>query len=97
MKYFCFRLSMPNVGSYNGKWSGEKDLYARVLKFYKKDKVPECKSYSYPFGDGWVARIDVTEVDSKEAKRIQKVSQGFLGYDWMINSIIEHDKIIYFK
>ena len=29
-KFLCFTLTMPNVGSWNGKWTGEKDLHAVV-------------------------------------------------------------------
>ena len=29
----CFELSMPGVGSWDGKWSGSGDYYARVRSF----------------------------------------------------------------
>ena len=93
-----FELSMPNVGSWNGKWTGEKDYHARVRRFCGNDlpkarEILAKKSYDYNFGDGWRAEVDVMQVDSKEAARIRKKSVGFCGYDWMIDSIIHKGDI----
>ena len=87
----CFKLSMPGVSSWNGKWSGRDNLYAKVLNLKSQ---PNREYYSYDFGDGWRAGISVSVVDSKEARKLRTKSQGFYGYDWMIDSIIKHDKII---
>lgn len=90
-----FRLTMPNRGSWNGKWSGESTMYARVEKFSKSDiidyKINEKinKDFYYTWDDGWSACVDVMRVDSKEAKNIRKYSKGFCGYDWMIDSILK--------
>lgn len=51
-------------------------------------------SFYYNFGDGWGMSISVREVDSKEAAKIRKKSVGFCGYDWAIDSILQHQKII---
>ena len=100
----CFKLSMPNRGSWNGRWSGEADVYARV--FYvgtakktieKYKKIIEEGSYYYNFGDGWGASISVEEITGAEAKKIKKITHGFCGYDWMIDSIIKNGDIIYDK
>jgi hypothetical protein len=91
---------MPNVGSWNGKWSGENDLYAIVHTFRTKEgnqiatKILEKKYYHYNFGDGWSAGIRINQIDSKQKRYIQKKSRGFYGYEWMIDSIIKHNKII---
>lgn len=89
-----FELTMPHAGSWNGKWSGAGNLYARVINFGASKKAAEKansilsrKAYFYNFGDGWTARVVVRKVDSKEAARIRKLSKGFCGYDWMIHSI----------
>ena len=91
----CFRLSMPNNNSWDGKWSGEDNLYA-IVKHFKgklataKAQVILDKSYfQHNFRDGWSARVTVKKVDAKEARRIRRLSQGFCGYDWMIDDIIE--------
>jgi hypothetical protein len=91
-----FKLSMPNIGSWNGKWSGEERYYARVyiLGDEKAKKILEKGYYHYDFGDGWAAGIDVRKVDSKEAAKLRKKSVGFDGYDWMIDSIIDNGKIV---
>jgi hypothetical protein len=90
---------MPNVGSWDGKWSGEEVLYARVRPYRGKTameraKALDGKSYHYSWGDGWGASVDVREVTASEAAKIRKKSRGFCGYDWMIDSIEARDKIL---
>ena len=85
-----FTLSMPNNNAWNGRWSGENNLYAKVINFGRSKKaleILEKKYYHYNFGDGWAAGVSVEEVDSKQANKIRKASQGFCGYDWMVESI----------
>jgi len=93
----CFTLSMPNVGSWNGKWTGANNLYARIINFGKSkkatgkaQKILDKGYYHYNFGDGWSAGITIKQVDAKEANKIRRASKGFCGYDWMIDSIREH-------
>ena len=38
MKILCFILSMPKNNSWNGKWTGEKNLFARTKKLLKIKK-----------------------------------------------------------
>ena len=95
-----FKLSMPNVGSWNGRWIGKGRFHARIETFTKKQKIVyksilEKQYYHYNFGDGWSADIIVSEVDAKEARKIKKNSLGFCGYDWMVKSIINHREIIF--
>ena len=88
-----FLLDMPNRGSWNDKWSGEGRCYTRV---YKDNKVPVeliGKTYYYRWDDGWTASITVQKIDANEAKYYRKNSVGFLGYDWMIESLITHGYI----
>lgn len=89
-----FELSMPNRNSWNGRWSGEGDLYARVINFGRTKKaetkareILDKGSFYYNFGDGWGANVAVREVSSKEAAYIRRKTKGFCGYDWMITSI----------
>ena len=97
MRTYAFKLSMPNVGSWNGRWSGEKDLYIKFRKLTNKQieesKIEE-KSYHYNFGDGWSANVHVFVTDSNERRKLERKSKGFSGYDWMIDSIIKNGKII---
>ena len=89
-----FILSMPHVASWNNKWSGEGKIYARLRK---DNEVPVDyidQSFEYRWKDGWGASVEVKKVDAKEAAKIRKCSVGFYGYDWMIDSIIDHGKII---
>ena len=93
-----FTLSMPNVGSWNGKWTGADRLHVRTRRYKGKAANENAKSmigsYRYDFGDGWAARVTVKQVDGKESTKLKRKSEGFYGYDWMIKSIETHGKII---
>lgn len=96
-----FTLSMPNVGSWNGKWSGAENLYARTVNFgnsraafAKAQQILDKGYYHYNFGDGWAAGITVKAVDAREATRIRKHSNGFCGYEWMIDAIRQWGAIL---
>lgn len=90
-----FKLSMPCNNAWNGKWTGASKNYSRVktmtdkkCSFLGLDK--NNQSWSYSFGDGWVARVSARIVPRGE--RVKK-SDGFYGYDWMIESIIYYNEI----
>ena len=96
-----FTLSMPRNNAWNGKWTGEADLYAKVRAFVpSKSNVAHVKQilasspYLYDFGDGWTAKVSVSEITPADAQRIRKQSRGFYGYDWMVQSILDKGKII---
>ena len=103
MKYVAYILTMPNKGSWDGKWTGEKDLHVRIRKINEAawakgvTKEPELvgKSFIHDFGDGWTAQIEVREVSYKEANQLKKRSVGFSSYDWMIASLIKYGNIQY--
>ena len=96
----AFKLSMPGVSSWNGRWSGEGRDYVKLVTF--RGKAGENKgqqllshgSYHYDFGDGWRARVDVEEVGSAGAARLRRKSAGFCGYDWMVDSILQFGEIL---
>jgi hypothetical protein len=95
-----FELSMPGCGSWNGRWSGASNFYAITKSFTGKrgvelaQKILAHPHYSYGWSDGWRASVEVKAVDSKQAKTIRDKSKGFCGYEWMVDSICEHQKII---
>lgn len=80
-------LTIPNVGSWNGRWSGEKDKYTKVFSTSKK-MMEYIGNYYYNFGDGWGVNVQIREAEPRE-----KITNKFCGYDWMIDSIKEHKKI----
>jgi len=91
-------LTMPNRGSWNGRWSGEDDLYAICVKYSPKEverimKNENQRSWYYRWSDGWSARVEAKVITPKEAIRVRKQSQGFCGYNWMIPSIEQNDEI----
>jgi hypothetical protein len=96
----AFRLSMPNCASWNGKWSGEGRKYVIVKTFKSKKQIEQAQSivktgyYHYSWSDGWGAGIRVSEVDSAQARKLRKESQGFAGYNWMVDSIMQYGKIL---
>lgn len=91
-----FELTMPNVGSWNGRWSGASSKHYLIRKLSKDggEEVLQNKNYYYNFGDGWGANITVEKVDSVEAAKRRKISKGFCGYEWMIDSILKYGKIV---
>ena len=104
MKILCFTLSMLKNNSWNGKWTGEENFFARTkrisenrkrkleilgIDFNKKDEY----YFIYDFQDGWIAKVTVKIVSNKEEKNINKKSRGFCMYDWMIDNILNNGKI----
>lgn len=114
----CFELTMPNVGSWNGKWTGADNKYyvcrnlplkqgQDVMRGAKSRPVFEgmftrvqvgetkpSKSWYFGWDDGWGANVEATVVTAAERRKLEKKSAGFRGYEWMIDSIIDIDKIL---
>jgi len=88
MPRVMFQLSMPSNNSWNGKWTGQDNVYtvARPMTDKKFGSLKEY--YSYAFGDGWVAAVTV-----RKCKPREKATNKFCGYTWMINSILTHGEI----
>jgi len=61
-----------------------------IKKFNELFDGKDYKSWSYDFGDGWRALVSGTLL--KKGERVKK-SDGFYGYDWMVDSIIFHNEI----
>jgi hypothetical protein len=92
-----FELTMPNVGSWNGKWTGAEKKYYAIRSVHKKMAerlLSERQSHYYNFGDGWGAMVSMEVVDAKEARRRRNLSAGFCGYDRMIQDILTHGRIL---
>ena len=94
-----FTLSMPNRNSWNGRWSGEKDLFAIIKKFSTISAKENAKNilqkgdFYYNFGDGWGANVNAKQVTGREASIAKKKSRGFCGYNWMVESILNKGEI----
>ena len=95
-----FELTMPNCGSWNGKWSGAGNYYAKTRNFGSSqkakarcEKILEKPSHYYRWDDGWGASVNIRAVDGNESRSINKRSKGFCGYEWMIDSILEYGAI----
>ena len=96
-----FELTMPNVGSWNGQYSGASNKYYKIRKFSATDSAliyslldgKESRGFYYNFGDGWGANVTVDLVSAIEAKRSMRISAGFSTYEWMIDSILKYGKI----
>lgn len=97
----CFELSMPNRGSWNGRWSGENDVHiiTKTDRDIGNKRILELdgKSFYYRWEDGWSACVSARIIDRGEATRLRKRNRGFCGYDWMVRSIIANDEIKYHK
>lgn len=97
----AFILTMPGVASWNGRWSGQDDLHCRVENLgttlkaaVKGRKALDGGPYFYRWPDGWCAKVEVREVDAMEGRKLAKASKGFCGYEWMIESIYRHGRIL---
>ena len=98
--FLSFELTMPNVGSWDGKWAGSKKPYFEFRKIDKKIGIQfmegqESKNFYYNFGDGWRAKVKVKKILSQEKNKLERISAGFCNYDWMIDSILKNGKINY--
>lgn len=95
MKRVLFKLSMPNRGSWNGKWSGSGNNYT-ITKNMKDETARKLgldkgeKSWYHSFGDGWTACV-AGKILQKGEKT--KKSDGFCGYDWMVTDIVLYGRI----
>ena len=90
---------MPNRGSWNGRWSGEstRHLLLRHLSntkanIHKAEKLQGGRYYRW--NDGWGANVNVSLIEGKTAAYWRKQSDGFCGYDWMVDSLLQHGKIL---
>lgn len=90
----AFILTMPRVNTWNGKWSGEDRLFARVKPNRGIPKEVVGKDFYYSWSDGWCACVSTKSITSSDANKIRRKSSGFCGYDWMISSIIEYGEIL---
>lgn len=92
-----FELTMPKNNAWNSKWTGDDEKHLIIMSKGKIKKLDEilCNApYSYDFGDGWIAQIQVRFVNNYETSKLRKLNKGFCGYDWMVKSIIDNGSII---
>lgn len=97
-RILCFELSMPHVASWNGRWSGEKDVHV-IMKSSREIGEKRCdeldgKSFFYRWDDGWCACVSCRIIDGDEGEFLRRVNRGFCGYDWMVKSIIKNNEIV---
>jgi len=96
MKRVKFTLTMPGRGSWDGGWSGSERNYI-IMRSLPQSTIEwlqlangGSRRWSYNFRDGWRASIEAHVLPPRiKAKK----SDGFCGYDWMVDSIIAYDDI----
>lgn len=91
---YLFELSMPSVNTWNGRWTGEDSYYAIALPDARSGKAESGKQYGYNFGDGWYAKVSCRHVTAAQGARARRRSRGFCGYDWMVEEIVKHGRIL---
>jgi hypothetical protein len=91
-----FVLRMRNTPTWNGRWSGAGDLYAKRVNVSvkKAEELLKEGSFFFRWSDGWSCSVDVVKPHAAEARRMAKSTKGFCGYDWMINSILKYGQIL---
>ena len=82
-------LSMPNVGSWNGQWSGQGKTYTKSLDVSPKKAEELIGYYYHSFGDGWGAGVEI-----RKPKKRERATNQFCGYEWMIASIRNYGEIL---
>lgn len=92
-----FELTMPNKGSWNGKWSQEGQLFIRTMDERKVPKEYWNKDFYHRWDDGWTACVSLNRMSAQEARKLERRSKGFCGYDWMIKSIVKYGEIKYLQ
>jgi len=100
MASLVFELSFPSFNTWNGKTIFN-DHYHAALRpirrgidaMQKASQIVSFGPYRYDFGDGWVASLSARIVDAREARSIRARSIGFMGYEWMIESILSSGRI----
>lgn len=83
-----FELTMPEKGSWNGKWTGEGENYTRLWDERKVPKDLWDTKHFYRWDDGWAACVSVRRMPINVARKITRGSKGFCGYDWMIKTLV---------
>ena len=81
-------LTMPNCGSWNGKWSVEKNKHTVAINVSPKSAEKLIGNYYYRWDDGWGANVEI-----RKPQKGERTSGDFAGYRWMINSIRTHGEI----
>lgn len=102
MRIVSWQLTMPNIGSWNGRWTGESNKYYVIEKI--SDKYLKSKehfkelldtgsaSWYYSWNDGWGANVRAEIIDAATARKRRKESKGFCSYEWMIQTIKYYGK-----
>jgi len=86
-----FKLAMPSKGSWDNRWSGEGRNYTLVRDLDDDQAFQlDGQSWSYNWPDGWRAEVSAHVAHDRATL---KPSHGFLGYDWMVASILRYGKI----
>lgn len=97
MKTILFEFLWNNIGSWNGKTAGQDKKYY-IRRQVSKEQDPENKLdngyFIYDFGDGWTAGVSSKRVSAREAQKAMRQSAGFHGYDWMVDEILKHGRIL---
>jgi len=82
-----FRLTMPGIRSWNGKWSGE-DQNLTVVRSLTPTEVQALElpnSWRHHWKDGWCARVSARLMEKGERRA---KSDGFHGYEWIVQNVL---------
>lgn len=91
MTRVAFTLTMPSRRTWNSAWSGDGKNYTIVREVGDTFAAEiDGRSWSYSWNDGWRASViaHIVPIGASLAK-----SDGFCGYDWMVDSVIRYGKI----
>lgn len=93
-----FVLTMPSNNAWDSRWSGSENFYCICRSFRGKAGEQQASDligrHCYDFGDGWSASVEAKVVGAREAAKLRRLSSGFCGYDWMVDSLLKDRRII---
>jgi hypothetical protein len=92
MARLAFTLTMPGRGGAVSTSFGRGRNYVvvRTVSESRAEEILRVRDglYWHRWDDGWVAQIAVTRI-APRTRKLPK-SDGFAGYDWMVDNIIAH-------
>ena len=68
---------------------GKNYILTRKVSSLRGRKLLADGDVFYCWSDGWRAHIKVQEVSSDQARRMRAISDGFGGYEWMLQRLLD--------
>ena len=92
--HLAFRLTMLCHAPLRSSWQDKNFVACRqFMEQLRTRTIAVNGPYTYRFSDGYTAHISAFVINEAQRNRLLNESDGFGGYEWMIDSIIKHGEI----